>query len=283
MLDVACGMEYLSNKNIIHRDLAARNCMLDENLVVCVADFGLSKRIYSGDYYRQGSVSKLPVKWIALESLSDNVYTSQSDVNSQRESEAWAFGVTMWEVMTREQTVFGVFVGAVVGAVFGVVVGVRRDHVGGDDSRTDSVSWSGNSEIYEYLIKGERLKKPPDCRPDIYELMHSCWSPVPKCRPSFSDLVTQLQTLLLSLESNPQPAALLYVNLQEEGAGLREEGAGLQQQGEESQLFWKQHDWMCLGSGAAQAIAGDYRYIMSPSVEENERDEEDEEDAVINV
>lgn len=49
-------------------------------MTVCVADFGLSKKIYSGDYYRQGSVSKLPVKWIALESLADNVYTTQSDV-----------------------------------------------------------------------------------------------------------------------------------------------------------------------------------------------------------
>lgn len=53
---------------------------LNENMTVCVADFGLSKKIYSGDYYRQGSVSKLPVKWIALESLADNVYTTQSDV-----------------------------------------------------------------------------------------------------------------------------------------------------------------------------------------------------------
>uniref|UniRef100_A0A3P8VZR9 Tyrosine-protein kinase receptor TYRO3 n=1 Tax=Cynoglossus semilaevis TaxID=244447 RepID=A0A3P8VZR9_CYNSE len=60
------------NRNIIHRDLAARNCMLGENMRVCVADFGLSKKIYSGDYYRQGSASKLPVKWIALESLADN-------------------------------------------------------------------------------------------------------------------------------------------------------------------------------------------------------------------
>lgn len=53
---------------------------LNENMTVCVADFGLSKKIYTGDYYRQGSVSKLPVKWIALESLADNVYTTQSDV-----------------------------------------------------------------------------------------------------------------------------------------------------------------------------------------------------------
>lgn len=47
---------------------------------VSVADFGLSKKIYSGDYYRQGCASKLPVKWLALESLADNLYTTHSDV-----------------------------------------------------------------------------------------------------------------------------------------------------------------------------------------------------------
>lgn len=53
---------------------------LDENMNVSVADFGLSKKIYSGDYYRQGCASKLPVKWLALESLADNLYTTHSDV-----------------------------------------------------------------------------------------------------------------------------------------------------------------------------------------------------------
>lgn len=76
-LDLGCqsGRRLTPSSDTPHR--------LAEDMTVCVADFGLSRKIYSGDYYRQGCASKLPVKWLALESLADNLYTVHSDVVSR--------------------------------------------------------------------------------------------------------------------------------------------------------------------------------------------------------
>ncbi|KAK6175676.1 hypothetical protein SNE40_014078 [Patella caerulea] len=151
-LDISRGMEYLSGLKIVHRDLAARNCMLDTNLHVKVADFGLTKDVYEKGYYHSDNKkTKLPIRWMALESIEKGTYSSKSDV--------WSLGVVIWELFTRGVTPYP---------------GVE--------------GW----DLSRYVRSGRRLPKPWFCPDDMYELMLKCWNVNANNRPDFSIVTTEL-------------------------------------------------------------------------------------------
>ncbi|KAM9329668.1 muscle, skeletal receptor tyrosine-protein kinase [Gastrophryne carolinensis] len=89
---ISAGMAYLSERKFVHRDLATRNCLVGESMVVKIADFGLSRNMYSADYYKANENDAIPIRWMPPESIFYNRYTTESDV--------WAYGVVLWEIFS---------------------------------------------------------------------------------------------------------------------------------------------------------------------------------------
>ncbi|CAL4073782.1 unnamed protein product, partial [Meganyctiphanes norvegica] len=144
---IARGMAYLEERGVVHRDLAARNVLVQTPNCVKITDFGLAKLLdYNEEEYKAAG-GKMPIKWLALECIQHRIFTHKSDV--------WAFGVTVWEILT----------------------------YGGRPYEEIPAR-----EVPDLLEKGERLPQPSICTIDVYMLMIRCWMLDAESRPTHKEL-----------------------------------------------------------------------------------------------
>ncbi|XP_065181041.1 uncharacterized protein LOC135811730 [Sycon ciliatum] len=164
-LDVAKALHYLGTKKLVHRDVAARNCLVKtlsstlpgvKTRITKLADFGLARNVRgTHDCYTliRGD-ALLPVRWMAPESIAKGVFTNASD--------AWSFGVLMWEIYTLGNTPY---------------------------------SECGPSHcVAAHISSGAVLDQPARCPKRMYMMMKSCWSKNPKGRPSFHHVCAMLHS-----------------------------------------------------------------------------------------
>ncbi|XP_042368831.1 protein-tyrosine kinase 2-beta-like [Plectropomus leopardus] len=96
-LQICKALAYLEGLNMVHRDIAVRNILVATPECVKLGDFGLSRYVEEQEYYK-ASVSRLPIKWMAPESINFRRFTTASDV--------WMFGVCVWEIFSMAQQPF---------------------------------------------------------------------------------------------------------------------------------------------------------------------------------
>uniref|UniRef100_A0A8C1F039 receptor protein-tyrosine kinase n=1 Tax=Cyprinus carpio carpio TaxID=630221 RepID=A0A8C1F039_CYPCA len=161
---VAQGLDFLAAKNCIHRDVAARNVLLTNSRVAKICDFGLARDIMNDSNYVVKGNARLPVKWMAPESIFDCVYTVQSDV--------WSYGILLWEIFSLGKSPYP-----------NILV---------------------DSKFYKMIKCGYQMSRPDFASPEMYSIMKMCWNLDPAERPTFSKISQLIERMLGDTEDQQQ-------------------------------------------------------------------------------
>uniref|UniRef100_A0A914WNI1 Protein kinase domain-containing protein n=1 Tax=Plectus sambesii TaxID=2011161 RepID=A0A914WNI1_9BILA len=145
---IANGMEFLHNKEVVHRDLALRNIFFTFDYIVKIGDFGLSKQTISGSYQKCQD-PRLPLRWTAPEVFINDMIPIESDL--------YTFGILLWELFT---------------------LGGIPPH-----KQFIFVQEIEEEELKFVVKKGKRMNKPQYAPKEIYELIKALCNFDPNLRP----------------------------------------------------------------------------------------------------
>jgi len=153
ILGSARGLYHLHQYGFIHRDVAARNILLMKDMEPKMSDFGMTRKLAENKSHHSTTRAVGPIKWMSPEALKLKQYSNKSD--------AWAFGVMIWEILERKEPY-------------------------PDKSNMDAAA--------AVLYENYRLPIPKGTPEIVTNIMNACWKTAPEDRPTLDEVVKALES-----------------------------------------------------------------------------------------
>ncbi|KAF8633261.1 hypothetical protein AX17_004437 [Amanita inopinata Kibby_2008] len=164
---IACGLVYLHglNPQVVHGDIKGSNVLINDRNEACLSDFGLGRILDSSGFTTKNVAGTC--RWMAREML-DGEDDTDAPVYRTTETDIWAFGMTILEILTGN-------------APF--------SHLDYDAS------------VVFCIVKGRLPRQPPEISDELWSLLRRCWSLEPEKRPKMASIALYLDFLYMGVSA----------------------------------------------------------------------------------